>query len=279
MFQYAAGRALSLRHDTPLKLDIAGFDGYGLHQGFELHRVFPATEQLAPPEATAQGAASALRAVMRKLLRRRAAAPVRPRSFVLEPHFHYWDGIADAPANSYLSGYWQSEKYFHAVGRQIRDDFSFAPVNDQFNAALTQRIAATNAVSVHVRRGDYASDPKNTSVYELCSLDYYRAAIEHIASRVDHPHLFIFSDDISWVKEHMQVGLAHTWVDNNCGRESFNDMRLMSQCKHHIIANSSFSWWGAWLNPDPAKIVVAPKRWFANGTNSIDLLPFDWERM
>lgn len=278
MFQYAAGRALALKCQAPLNLDVSAFKGYGLHQGFELHRVFPGTLQIAPPEKTPVGAALALRAVTRKLLRR-VAAPLRPRYFVLEPHFHYWHGIVDAPSNSYLSGYWQSEKYFFEFDRQIRDDFSFPPVADPTNAALAQRIADTNAISLHVRRGDYASDPKNTSVYELCSLEYYRSAIQHIASRVDHPHFFIFSDDIPWVKKNMPLAFAHTWVDNNSGRDSFNDMRLMSHCKHHIIANSSFSWWGAWLNPHPDKMVVAPKRWFANGTSSIDLLPSGWEQM
>lgn len=278
MFQYAAGRALALRRRSPLNLDISAFEGYGLHQGFELHRVFPGTLLIAPPEANTKGVAGGLRAVTRKLLRR-VVTPLRPRSFVLEPHFQYWDGIVDAPSNSYLSGYWQSEKYFHEFGSQIRDDFSFPRVVDQTNAALTQRIADANAISLHVRRGDYASDPKNTSVYHLCSLEYYRSAIQHLASRVDKPHFFIFSDDIAWVKENLLLAFAHTWVANNSGRESFNDMRLMSQCKHHIIANSSFSWWGAWLNPHPEKIVVAPKRWFANSTNSVDLVPSGWERL
>jgi hypothetical protein len=107
-------------------------------------------------------------------------------------------------------------------------------------------------------------------------LDYYREAIRHIAERVEQPRFFVFSDDIAWVKDNLIIDFPSHYVDHNHGTESYSDMRLMSLCQHHIIANSSFSWWGAWLNPITDKIVIAPRRWFANQTDVRDLIPQDW---
>jgi hypothetical protein len=108
-------------------------------------------------------------------------------------------------------------------------------------------------------------------------LDYYRKALRLLNERVDQPEIFIFSDDIAWVKANLDIDLPCLFVDHNMGMESYNDMRLMSLCQHHIIANSSFSWWGAWLNPNPDKVVIAPQRWFANANKNVDdLFPEGW---
>jgi hypothetical protein len=203
-------------------------------------------------------------------------AAFRRKEFVIEPHFNYWRGIKTVPRDGYLVGYWQSEKYFAEVAEQIREDFSFLLPPGNRNAELAREIQQVNAVSLHVRRGDYASNARTTSTHGLCSLDYYRAAIEYVAERVKQPHLYIFSDDIEWVINNLKIELPHQYVDHNHGAESYNDMRLMSMCKHHIIANSSFSWWGAWLNPSTDKIIVAPTHWFANQTNVGDLFPQGW---
>jgi hypothetical protein len=132
---------------------------------------------------------------------------------------------------------------------------------------------------MHVRRGDYASNPKTGATHGLCSLDYYEEAIRYISERVEQPIFFIFSDDINWVKCNLKVDFPCQYVDHNKSMESFNDMRLMSLCQHHIIANSSFSWWGAWLNPGQKKIVIAPRRWFLNSNNVEDLYPASWVRL
>ena len=129
------------------------------------------------------------------------------------------------------------------------------------------------AVSLHVRRGDYVSDPKTKAILGVCSLDYYRAAIAHIAERIESPAFFVFSDDIAWAKANLEIPFPCEYVDHNQGQQSYNDMHLMSLCKHHIIANSSFSWWGAWLNPRKDKIVIAPENWFANNEDAKDLIP------
>ena len=107
-------------------------------------------------------------------------------------------------------------------------------------------------------------------------VEYYHAAIQYIAERVEQPDFFIFSDDVAWVKDNLKMKFPCHYVDHNHGAESYNDMRLMSMCQYHIIANSSFSWWGAWLNPSTKKIVIAPKRWFANRTDVRDLFPQGW---
>lgn len=276
MFQYAAGRALSLVRGQPLRLDISGFAGYGLHQGFELERVFNCPVESATSAEVRSILGWQFPAGIRRVVAHPAMKKFRRKGFVVEPHFHYWPGMANVSKDCYLFGYWQSEKYFQAHVAAIRDDFTFKPPMTIENAELAGQIAKENAVSLHVRRGDYAKNPKTTATHGLCSLDYYRAAIRYVAERVERPCFFIFSDDIGWVKDNLGMGLPCQYVDHNQGLESYNDMRLMSLCRHHIIANSSFSWWGAWLNSCPGKIVVAPGRWFANGNDTKDLLPQGW---
>jgi Glycosyl transferase family 11 len=129
---------------------------------------------------------------------------------------------------------------------------------------------------LHIRRGDYVQNPKASAVHGTSTLDYYSEAIQLMIGEVGMPHVFIFSDDIDWVKGNLIIPSPHTFVCQNIGADSYRDMQLMSLCKHNIIANSSFSWWGAWLNPNPEKIVIAPKQWFVNANNTVDLLPSTW---
>lgn len=276
MFQYAAGRALSLERGQSLRLDVSGFAGYALHQGFELQRVFDCQAEIATEADVRDVLGWQFSSGIRRVLIRPSMAVFRRHGFVVEPHFHYWPEIKHVPQNCYLVGYWQSEKYFRDVATDIRADFIFKSPLANRNAELAGQIAQVNAVSLHVRRGDYANSPKTAATHGLCPLDYYRAAIQHIAERVDQPYFFIFSDDPFWARENLKIKFPCQYVDHNQGAESYNDMHLMSMCKHHIIANSSFSWWGAWLNPDPEKIVVAPKKWFANGNNVKDLFSQGW---
>lgn len=276
MFQYAAGRALSLERGELLRLDVSGFAGYGLHHGFELQRVFSCPAETADESDVRSILGWQFSFGIRRIVARPGMAAFRRKGFIVEPHFQYWPEIKHAPRDCYLVGYWQSEKYFRDVASDIRVDFTFKPPLINRNAEFAGQIAKVNAVSLHVRRGDYAKNPKTNATHGLCSLDYYQAAIQHVAERVDQPSFFIFSDDPSWVRENLKIKFPCQYVDHNQGAESYNDMRLMSMCNHHIIANSSFSWWGAWLNPDLEKIVVAPRKWFANGNNVKDLFPQGW---
>jgi len=278
MYQYAAGRAISLVRDTSLRLDISGFADYGLHQGFELQRVFGCPAEIAS-EAHVRGILGwQFSPGIRRVMTRSSMAAFRRKGFIVEPHFLYWPGIKKVARDCYLVGYWQSEKYFQDAASVIRADFTFKSPLANRNAELAEQIGQANAVSLHVRRGDYAKNPKTNATHGLCSLDYYQAAIQYVTDRVEQPYFFIFSDDIAWVKDNLKMDFPCQYVDHNQGAESYNDMRLMSLCQHHIIANSSFSWWGAWLNPRPEKIVVAPQRWFANGIGTNDLIPDAWSR-
>lgn len=279
MFQYALGRALSLELSVPLRLDVRGFAGYALHNGYELDRVFD-TEILLAGEADLR-AVLGLRAVepLRRLLLRRGMAAFRGQRLVVEPNLAYWHQIRAVPDNCYLLGNWQSEKYFRHVAATIRADFSFKRPLSGLNVALAERASNCTAVSLHVRRGDIATNAQSLAIHGLCSLEYYRKAIEHVGGHVEQPEFFVFSDDVAWARENLRIEYPCHFIDHNTGRESYNDMHLMSLCRHHIIANSSFSWWGAWLDPRDDKIVVAPSRWFAAELDSSDIVPSTWVRI
>ncbi|CAA9891483.1 Glycosyl transferase family 11 [Candidatus Methylobacter favarea] len=276
MFQYAAARSLSVERNQPLRLNIAEFDGYGLHQGFELERVFNCPAEIATKAEVGSILGWQFFSVIRRVLARPGMAALRRDGFVVEPHFHYWPEINRIPKDCYLVGYWQSERYFEKHASEIRADFAFKlPLSDR-NSILSEQISQVNAVSLHVRRGDYAKNSKTRARHGLCSPDYYQRAINYISGQVEQPRFFIFSDDMAWVKTHLKMAFPCYYVDHNRNEESYNDMHLMSLCRHHIIANSSFSWWGAWLNPAPDKIVVAPVKWFADKNNNKDLFPPGW---
>jgi hypothetical protein len=276
MFQYAAGRALSLKRGDQFRLDVSDFSGYSLHQGFELQRVFGCAVETATPAEVHRVLGWQLPSGIRRGLSRLGVTAFRSNSSIAEPYFHYWPEINNVPQDCYLVGYWQSEKYFKDVTSVIRSDFTFKEPLVKQNAAVAKQINQVNAVSLHVRRGDYASNSRTTATHGLCSLEYYSNAIKYVAERIEEPVFFIFSDDVEWVKENLKMKLPCRYVEHNQGMDSYNDMHLMSLCQHHIIANSSFSWWGAWLNPNQDKLVVAPKRWFVNDSNVEDLFLQGW---
>jgi hypothetical protein len=276
MFQYAAGRALSLERRQPLRLDITGYKGYKLHDGFELHRVFECPAAVAAAEEVHSILRWQSPVVIRRVLARPSMAFIRRDGLVVEPSFYYWPGIKNVPDDCYLSGYWQSERYFQEAASAIRTDFTFKLPLTGKDAGIADTIGQVSAVSIHVRRGDYVTDRKNVARYGICTTDYYLAAAHYISENVKEPFFFIFSDDIAWVKDHLKIDLPCQYVDHNHGDGSHNDMRLMSMCRHHIIANSTFSWWAAWLNPDPDKIVIAPKNWFIDKAHIDDLYPRSW---
>ena len=276
MFQYAAARALSLHLGYSLKLDVSGFTKYKLHHGFELSRIFNGPFVLASDLEIQSILGWRRSAFAQRVLLNKGLSGLRGSRLFIEPHFNYWPGLKNITDDSYMAGYWQSEYYFASDESFIRNEFTFRlPISD-FNAEVSYKINSTNAVSLHVRRGDYVNNAQTRSVHGLASIDYYNRAIRYIYDRVNPVHLFIFSDDIEWVKGNLKTNLPSTYLDHNNGQESYVDMRLMSSCRHHIIANSSFSWWGAWLNPSPSKIVIAPRKWFASGVDTEDLIPSGW---
>lgn len=280
MFQYALGRRLALHHGTELLLDLSFFDmkdGTHTPRPFELD-VFRVKYR----PAKAVELRPFLRARESRFLRvrdRLLPFPARHPLFA-QPGFGFYPRALEVPANVYMDGYWQSEKYFKDAEATVRSDLSFSAAPIGANAAVARRIQDTNAVSVHVRRGDYATDPTTNAHHGVCDGAYYEAAMQRIRHAHPEAAFFIFSDDPAWAKENLRSDAPMTVVDHNHGSASYEDMRLMSLCKHHIIANSSFSWWGAWLNPDPDKTVIAPRQWFRDpAIDTRDLLPARWTRL
>lgn len=276
MFQYAAGRALAEQLKLPLLLDVFDFKNYTLHQGFELSHVFMENQGLATKKNLKQMLGWQSFSIIKKMVLRPNFSFLRNKRLILEPYFQYWTGLSKISQSAYLVGYWQSEKYFKSIESTIRTDFVFKQPMSANNQKIADDIRQNNAVSLHIRRGDYVQNAITNATHGVCSLDYYQQAIKYITVRVTQPKFFIFSDDIEWVKNNLSVAHPCEYITNNQGAESYNDMRLMSLCQHNIIANSSFSWWGAWLNQNHEKIVIAPKRWFYHSADTQDLIPSQW---
>ncbi len=278
MFQYAFGHAIAKRLGTDLKLELTD-PTLIIHNGFELARIF----DIQASEATQADMQAVLgiyrHRLIRKVFKATGVSKIFKSPCIEEPHFHFSPSMLAIPDNSFVNGYWQSEKYFLEIQNEIRSNFAFKLPMFQQNADVAETINKTNSVSLHVRRNDFATNLRINATHGLCSLEYYQAAIRYVAERVEHPNYFVFSDDSAWVKSNLKIDFPCEFVEHNQGKESYNDMRLMSQCQHHIIANSSFSWWGAWLNPRLEKIVVAPQQWFANDSNTQDLIPQGWVRL
>lgn len=179
--------------------------------------------------------------------------------------------------NVYLSGYWQNEKYFDDIKYTIQKCFTFPEVCGDENRKILENIRKTNSVGIHVRRGDYLSG-RNKSVYGgICTERYYQNARSFLEERIEMPVYYLFTDDPEWARINLYT-TETVIVENNKEKNAWIDMYLMSQCKHNIVANSSFSWWGAWLNRNMGKVVIAPSRWFGNHTTT-DIICKDWNRV
>tara|TARA_B110001454_G_scaffold185324_1_gene181483 strand:+ start:207 stop:899 length:693 start_codon:yes stop_codon:yes gene_type:complete len=183
--------------------------------------------------------------------------------------------------SAYLNGYWQSQNYFADFESHIRKEFHLTePLDRLYRQRITElNIHDSITVSLHVRRGDYATNPVANSVHGTLGPDYYKLALQKIeASLASSFTLLVFSDDIPWARANLDLPISTIYIEPNIIFPQI-DMHLMASCNHHIIANSSYSWWGAWLNPNHDKLVIAPTRWFAKSTNTGDLIPSKWVRL
>lgn len=201
--------------------------------------------------------------------------------FVQEKQFNFDETLFKSGDDSFLIGNFQSESYFKNIAQELRNDFIFLPELDNKNQEWMTEIKSKNSVSIHIRRGDYLSIAKNAQKFISLPLEYYKNAISKIADQVTNPVFYIFSDDVQWVQQNLKLDFPTFFITNNhTPATAYIDMQLMSACKHHIIANSTFSWWGAWLNPNSDKIVIAPKQWFSDTTiNSKDICPLEWIKL
>lgn len=274
LFQYAIGRALALRHNTPLLLDITGYNRIKpteVQRQYSLNH-FNIVANLATPKMIYRLRVDDRPGLLPAL--RRRLHPTKP-THAIEQAYTYDKTVTTHIPPLYLDGYWQSPKYFQLVEAQIRQDFSLKP-DFPLSTKLVTAVQQSQSVSVHIRRGDYVTNAVTKKHQGSLPLAYYQRAAACIQQQIPQPHWFVFSDDITWVKNNLPLPGTTTFVSDGVLKD-YEELVLMSYCQNHIIANSSFSWWGAWLNHRTEKIVIAPKKWFNDTAfQTTDLLPNNW---
>ena len=256
---------MALHHNLPLKLDLTIFETYNLHNGYRLDQFSIHADIATENEIiNLKGGNNVLFSALRK------AGLFKRKSYFKEKRSSYFDSSVFKKSFIYLDGYWQNELYFSNIRELLLRELS--PINsmNDLGCAYLESIKKSNSVSLHVRRGDYLN-LKNIGVLDV---DYYMKAVEYIRKNVEKPTFFIFSDDLDWCKKSLGFMGGCTYVDRT--QTEIDDLKLMSFCRHNIIANSSFSWWGAWLNQNPKKTVIAPKGWLLNDPGSSDVILSDW---
>lgn len=248
MFQYATARALATKYHTDLILDINEFDRYEL-RNFELDK-FKIRASIVNKNY-----------LVKKIFKKLNLTKLVP-NYYLEKSLKYDSELNNCTKNAYLEGYFQNERYFKLIRDELLVDFIIKDSLSSYTHELKNLIEnSKNSVSLHIRRGDYISNNQTNSTHGTCSLEYYDKAIGYIKNQIGDLKIFVFSDDVEWSKENLKYDNIY-FVEADKNKIPHEDIYLMSLCNHNIIANSSFSWWGAWLNNNNEKIVIAPKRWF-----------------
>lgn len=270
MFQYAAGRALAERTGTRLRLD-ATFIAIEAHRRYALDDLQIKAKVVRRPQRTVQQLED--RAIDDEYIARRFKA-----TRVSEIDSLFRDELADAPANPYLTGYWQSERYFESIFESIRAEFQLRRWGAEAKLAEARIKQAENSVAVHVRRGDYAFLEQTRRLFGLMPQEYYSNASELIRDRVGACQYFVFSDEPDWCRENLVLpGPVEVLSGSTSAPE---DIHLIASCDHAIIANSSYSWWGAWLGETDESIIVAPIKWTDElEHDSSDKVPSRWLRV
>ena len=274
MFQYALGRALSISNKTNLVLDTSYLDleikkitkrNYDLDVfGIEINNINSNTPFIF--KTFKNKILTNLFLMIRKVFRVKGQ----------EMSYNFNPEILNVGSDAYLSGYFQSYKYFEKYKDQIIKDFTFKNIPNNIEV-LAGEISNTNSVCIHVRRGDYVGN-KN---HEVVNLDYYKKGIDIISQKTKIEKIYVFSDDIAWCRSNLKFDFDTIFVgEEYVGYKDSGHMYLMSKCRNFIIANSSFSWWAAWLAPRSDKMVICPKKWFGDSSiNTNDLIPETWIRI
>lgn len=290
MFQYAAGLALAEHRRTVLKLDV---NWYRYDPAYEAHNRYALsclniTEQFATQEEidrvrgvaltrTERWSVAAARALRLYRYAGRYAAPANSHR---PPTFRFYPQFFDQPDPTYLGGMFQSEKFFAPVADLLRLHFSFRYPPQPEVAALAARIKSGPSAAVHFRRGDYTRNTAFNQQIGVIGPGYYRRAIARLRARSPDATLYLFSDDIEAIAREYQPPGPHVFVRCVKHWHAYDKIRLMALCDHIAIANSTFSWWAAWLNPSPDKLVIAPDPWFASSDqDSTDVVPASWVRL
>jgi hypothetical protein len=276
MFQYAFCTACNEK-GKKTQLSFLCYLYYKHHTGFDLARAFkldlPVHKKLLV-FFMEYGALLYRNKIGAAVLRRVIGRYEKRQHWYQEKNEFKFDSNVFEQENSFFYGTWQSIKYFETIEEKIKKQFEFNTPLDEKNLHVAEKIRKTNSVSIHVRRGDYLNDHWQKQLGIIKDNSYYIQAAAYIESKISNPNYFIFSDDMNWVKKNISLQNC-TYVDFNHGKKSYADMYLMANCKYNIIANSTFSWWAAWLNKFEDKIVLMPEKWM-NTKNCEELYPASW---
>ena len=267
LFQYAVGRALAIHHRLPLKLDLTIFKTYKLHRYLLDQFAIQADIATEDEIIKLKGRNNVLFSALRK------AGLVKRKSYLKEKRSSYFDASVFKKDDVYLDGYWQNELYFSDIREELLRDLTSISSMSDLGVVYMEGIKKSNSVSLHVRRGNYL----NLKNFNVLDINYYMKAVEYIRKNVEKPTFYIFSDDLEWCKN--SLGFLDNCIFVDSTKTEIDDLELMSYCKHNIIANSSFSWWGAWLNQNCKKTVIAPKGWLLNDPGSSNVILSDWVKM
>jgi len=275
LFQYAVARNIAILNNLNFRLDLSWFANNN-DRKYELS-YFNIIENIATDNEIKK-----LKKHKKKNSRRWFLYNyflINESKYVEEKQFNFDPNIMKVKSSIYLDGYWQTEKYFKENKELIRKEFTLVNPLSINAKKIYSTIKSKRSVSLHIRRGDYITNKEANRNMGICPIEYYKKAIQIVSQKISNPHFFIFSDDINWAKENLKTHFPITFVSD--GKiPDYEELILMKECKHNIIANSSFSWWGAWLNNNTNKTVVAPKKWFNNkARNSSDITPKSWIRM
>lgn len=274
MFQYAAAKSVAVRLSTTIFYDDEYFvspEKFGSCWTYQLNLLNTQVE------VHSSFYSKKIIFLKHRMYRKLNSMNFKFKNYFFEKPDQFDAGIEKTINNTWLDGYFQSEKYFKHIRQEILNDFSPRQRLDSKNQDIVKNMNIENSVSLHVRRGDYVSNSAAALVHATNHQNYYIQSVSHIENTIVDPVFYIFSDDIIWAQQNIKTKSKMIFIDHNLNAESYKDLFLMSQCKHNIIANSSFSWWGAWLNQNSSKIVIAPKRWYVDATKSTqDIYPEDW---
>jgi len=277
MFQFAFGYAVSKESNSKIKLEVSGFNSYNQrHYALDLFNVKENSELKPKYDFLINKINSKHNSLLSKVSSKLLRELLRFTKFYFQERerFVFDQNVFNIKTNTFFYGYWQNEKYFKKYRKELLEIFKLKGIHSQ-TKEYQQKIIKSESVSLHIRRGDYLN-----SIHGTCDMKYYKQAVTEILKINKKANFFIFSDDISWVKNNLDFIDHKTLVLLESDIPDHEEMYLMSQCKHNIIANSSFSWWGAWLNQNSDKKVIAPKKWFNSSTlDTKDLIPASWVRL
>lgn len=270
MFQYAYAKALEQKGYN-VKIDISAFNTYNLHGGYQLNK-YNIDLQYSTEEENRKFYKNKLLSKILKKIGIKTAKVIKEKSLLFD------ENLLLPKDYKYIEGYFQSEKYFLKIREILLKQFIINTHISSYTKEIKWKILSiNNSCSIHIRRGDFTNNI-NKNLHGTCDIVYYQKAISHVENKIGIQKYFIFSDDIEWVKENLKINNA-IYIESSEIRLPHEDMYLMSLCNNNIIANSSFSWWAAWLTKNNNKTVVAPKRWFFDEIlfqQSKDIVPNNW---